>query len=347
MSEWRNDFHTIYKITKRYCHIADDSIANELNVSIDSVRQYLSKRKTIPDNINALCALFEKEINNLSDISKQTLLDDIRKEVAHISPNIKSSEIGAYICGMLRKCYCNEKNHTKYKGEPANSYESTGHIQAIVFDFDGTLTKTKSHTTWEALWKLLGYDVKECQLLHSKYEKKEFSHQEWCDKSAEKFIEKNLTHQQVISLSKKIQLINGCKKTLETLKNRNIKMYIVSGSIKDIIENVLGVNYSYFTEIKANELVFDTQTSSLKKIIGTKYDFEGKANYVKYIANRLEISTADILFIGNSNNDIWVHQSGANTLCINPMHTNYHDNMVWHNTIVNCKDLSEILDFVT
>ncbi|MDE6021560.1 MAG: hypothetical protein K2H01_11270, partial [Ruminococcus sp.] len=125
------------------------------------------------------------------------------------------------------------------------------------------------------------------------------------------------------------------------------KLYIVSGSIKDIIDNVLGNTHSFFTEIKANEFVFDTQTSILTKIIGTKYDFEGKAKYIRYIANRLEISTSDILFVGNSNNDMWAYQSGATTLCINPTLTNYHDYTIWHHTIVDCKNLSEILPFIT
>ena len=189
---------------------------------------------------------------------------------------------------------------------------------------------------------MLGYDAQECRDLHKQYDKGDFTHQEWCDRTAEKFIEKKLTRQQMLELAKKIKLISGCKKTLQVLKEKNIKLYIVSGSIKDIIESVLGNVHSYFTEIK-----FDTETSILNKIIGTKYDFEGKANYINYIANRLEIATSDILFIGNSNNDMWAYQSGANTLCINPTLTNYHDDTIWHNTIVECKNLSEILPFIT
>ena len=61
----------------------------------------------------------------------------------------------------------------------------------------------------------------------------------------------------------------------------------------------------YHNEATCNEFVFDTQTSVLHKIIGTKYDFVGKANYITYIAKRLGIATSDILFVGNSNNDMW------------------------------------------
>ena len=37
----------------------------------------------------------------------------------------------------------------------------TGKTQAVIFDFDGTLTKDKlNHTTWESIWINLGYSEK-------------------------------------------------------------------------------------------------------------------------------------------------------------------------------------------
>lgn len=346
MSEWRNAFSSIYKLVKNYCCISDDVIAKVVNVGIPSVRQYSSKRQTMPDDIDSLCVLFEEEIKKLNIVQRKTLLINVQNVFKNNIEDVKSNEIGEYICAIIKECYVNEKNKAPYFSDSQNCYESTGCIQAVIFDFDGTLTKSKSRTTWESLWEMLGYDVQECQSLHQQYDKGDFSHQEWCNKTAEKFIAKNLTRQEVLKLANNIKLIKGCKKTLQIIKERNIKLYIVSGSIMDIIENVLGNCHSFFSEIKANEFVFDMHTSILHKIIGTEYDFEGKANYIKHISERLEIPTSDILFIGNSNNDTWAYQSGAKTLCINPTHTNYHDDTVWHNTIVECNDLSQILKFI-
>lgn len=346
MSAWRDDFSAIYKLVKTSCSISDHMIADAVNVSVDSVRQYAGQRKTMPSDIDGLSVIFENEIEKLNETNKRELLIAVQKMCHKPFEDIRCDLIGQYISAMLKQCYLKEKLHDPYPDGQINNVESTGHIQVVVFDFDGTLTKTKSRTTWESLWELLGYDVEECRELHRRFDKGEFTHQEWCDLTADKFIEKKLTQQQLLELSKQIKLISGCAKTLRLLKERNIKLYIVSGSIKEVIENVLGNSHFFFTEIKANEFVFDTQTSILHKIIGTKYDFVGKANYISYIANRLGIATSDILFVGNSNNDMWVYQSGAHTLCINPSLTNYHDYTVWHNTIVECKDLQEILPFV-
>ena len=346
MSEWRQDFNIIYRLIKTNCSINDCEIAEALNIEVDSVRQYSSNRMTMPDNIDLLCELFETKINNLKEEQKKSLLISIQKETKNAIHDIKIVAIPEYICTLMKKCYINEKSHIPYSTDYPDEAKPTGHIKAIVFDFDGTLTKAKLRTTWESLWEMLGYDVQECRELHEQYDKKLFSHQEWCDKTAEKFIEKQMTRQHLINLSKKIKLIPGCKKTLKELKNRNIKLYIVSGSIKDIIEQVLGDTHNLFTEIKANEFLFDTQTSILTKIIGTKYDFEGKANYINYISQRLGVSTSDILFVGNSNNDTWAYQSGVNTLCVNPRITDYHNNIIWHNSIVDFDDFSKILPHI-
>lgn len=300
----------------------------------------------MPDDIDSLCKLFEAEISKSNDADKKLLLESVQMIYYKKTFAVKYDEIEQHICAILKLCHSKEKAHVPFSIPKSNSFESTGHIQAVVFDFDGTLTTTKPRTTWESLWEILGYNVQECRNLHREYDDGKFSHQEWCNKTAEKFIEKELTQRQIIELSKKIKLIPGCKETLQELRKRNLKMYIVSGSIKEIIERVLGSVHCYFTEIKANEFIFDTQTLILKKIIETEYDFAGKAEYINQIANKLQISTSDILFVGNSNNDDWAYKSGAITLCINPTHTNYHNQNIWQHYIVECKNLSEILPFV-
>lgn len=347
MSEWRKDFNTVYKIIKAFCSISDKAIADAVSVDVASVRQYSGRRMTMPDNIDALCELFENEIERINDTGKKELLSNIQNELHIAIQDIRSPNIAKYICTMLKQYYTHEKTRSPYSVDFPNHHKSTGHTRAVVFDFDGTLTNTKSLTTWESLWKMLEYDVQECRDLHRRYDRGEFSHQQWCDKTAERFIERRLTRQQVLELAKKTKLIKGCKKTLQIMIDRNIKLFIVSGSINEIIKSVLGSAHSFFTEVKANEFIFDTQTSILTRIIGTKYDFEGKANYINHIANKLGIATSDILFVGNSNNDMWAYQSGAHTLCINPTLTNYHDDTIWHNTIVECKDLTEILLYIT
>lgn len=222
----------------------------------------------------------------------------------------------------------------------------SGKTKAVVFDFDGTLTLGKTtQTTWESIWIKLGYDVKECQNLHQRFNNNEITHDEWCKLTEEKFIAKGLNKKMVLAIASKIRLIPGIKDTFSELYNRNIKIYIVSGSILTVIKNALGNRQNYVDEIKANEFAFD-RDNKLIKINGTKYDFQGKATFIKQISQDMKIAPQDILFIGNSLNDHFAYLSGAITLCINPKLTDPTDRKIWNYCIWSCNNLTDILNYI-
>lgn len=203
-----------------------------------------------------------------------------------------------------------------------------------------------NQTTWESIWVSLNYHIDECQSLQLKFIHNEISHTEWCKLTEEKFVERQLHKSDVESIAQKIKLLLGVKETFEFLDNKNIKIYIVSGSIFDIIKKVLGNSvYRYIDGIKANHFFYNDD-GTLSKIVGTKYDFEGKADFLKEISLELQISTKDILFVGNSFNDRYAYQAGVRTLCINPKETDPTDLAVWNHYIKECKDLRDIIKYV-
>ena len=224
---------------------------------------------------------------------------------------------------------------------------SKARTEAVVFDFDGTLTTTnKVKTTWESIWTLLGYDVQECRNLHMKFSHNEITHKEWCSLTEEKFKAKKLHRNQLLPLIQETQLIAGIEEVFQKLDQRDIKIYIVSGSIKHLILKCLGGLNQYISGgINANIFDFD-ENGYLFKIIGTEYDFEGKANRIIQIAKELSIDVNQILFVGNSFNDEWAHSSGARTLAINPKNTHMYNPNVWDDCIVECNSLTEILKFI-
>ena len=217
--------------------------------------------------------------------------------------------------------------------------------KVAIFDFDGTLVApNSSRTTWQRLWIKAGYNLDICDELHSKFDNKKISHQEWCDLTAKYFIEKEMDLQSLESVADEIVVVDGLHETLETLYNSGILLYIVSGSIKQIIYKALANDLSLFSDIQANNFIFDSN-NHLIRIDGTDYDFEGKAEYVKQLSDRLSIPPKEILFIGNSFNDAHVYKSGARTLCVNPTKTNSHNKKYWHDSIDDMKNLSEIIKY--
>lgn len=216
----------------------------------------------------------------------------------------------------------------------------------VVFDFDGTLTKTENmaKTTWENIWISLGYSVNDCHEYHTMFADEKISHQEWCDITTEKFRARDFSQSQLIKIAANTKLINGVGEVFQTLSNHGIKIYVLSGSIDLIIKTVLRDFISYISDISSNIMHFDSK-GIISSIDGTKYDFEGKAVYIEELACKLNVDPTDILFIGNDQNDEHVYLSGAKTLVINPQLTKPASDS-WHYSVRDLDDLNEVVEYV-
>ena len=230
----------------------------------------------------------------------------------------------------------------------ASELVETGYsCKIVIFDFDGTLTvPTYAENAWEKLWMALDYPVEYCEKYHRMYSNNEITHDEWCEITEKYFKERNLNRKHLVLAAEGEELLPDVKEVVKLLSSKGILLYILSGSIKQYIELVLGKEtVSCFAEIKANRFLFDEQ-GMLAGIIGTPYDFEGKAKFVKKIIEEKGVDPQDIIYVGNSFNDEFVYTSGVKTLCINPRHTDFYNKKVWHNYLRHVKELKEILPFV-
>ncbi|MBQ8468782.1 MAG: HAD-IB family phosphatase [Clostridia bacterium] len=221
-------------------------------------------------------------------------------------------------------------------------------MKAVFFDFDGTLTLT-SLNFWKKMWLALGYDIKEGSyyknLFHSAMSGK-LTHQQWVDKCCAKFQDGGLTKDMLIDLAKTIDMIDGVEETMKELKKRGFRLFIVSGNVRQVIDENLGDLTNYFDGIYANDFVFNDD-GSLNHIVGTKYDNEGKARLIKLMSEITESPISNFWFVGNGGNDEWVYTTGCKTLLINPYDTKQHDNTsVWHKQLKKVTNLTQILSVI-
>ena len=159
--------------------------------------------------------------------------------------------------------------------------------KCVVFDFDGTLSIQKDRTTWELIWEQLGYSIDDCARLHRKFSNNVITHEEWCNETCALFNKKGISRNTLKEVADSIILMAGVKSMLETLSNANIEIHILSGSIYEIIQEVIGDLAKYFTHIQANSFKFTANT--LSYIESTKYDFEGKAKYIKRLMKQKKL----------------------------------------------------------
>jgi HAD superfamily phosphoserine phosphatase-like hydrolase len=219
--------------------------------------------------------------------------------------------------------------------------------KAVVFDFDGTLTiRTDEETTWEKIWLKLGYTIQDCAELHAQYSNGKITHQEWCDLTLKKFQQRKFHRTQLNEIGKSIRLVDGAIETLDAMRQQGIRLYVASGSVKQVISQALGAHWDWFDELHANDIVFDA-SGYISEIRGTKFDFEGKAAFIKRIVAENAYAPTDVLFVGNSLNDVFAIQSGARTLCVNARATDQYNKQHWTYFISRMDNLNQILKYVS
>lgn len=351
--EWKQEFGMLLKKIFEQYSLDHKVFAKEYHWSESTIRYwFLGKNLPQPNAILNIKKFLYDNIPN--DFERNQQMNDIikmiftQKDMEQIYYNLKNRyhHINEFVGEILSIIYHLAKNKSYAELYIPDERQPTGKTQVVVFAFEGTLTFNKTNkTVWESLWTSLDYDKKECQELHSKYNRNEITHEKWCKLTEMKFTERNLHKGTVEDIASKIKLIKGVRETFQELQNRDIKIYIVSGSIATIIRSVLNTLCQYTEEIKANQFRFN-QGGYLTEIIGTKYDFEGKARFITEIAEELKISAKDILFVGSSLNDRFAYASGARTLCINPKLVDITNLTVWNNCIQTCENLKEVLQYL-
>lgn len=222
----------------------------------------------------------------------------------------------------------------------------SGKTKAVVFDFGGTLTRpTFRESTWERIWQSVGYTLQDAAKLHHEFSAGKITHKEWCDQTRDSLRIRGFSRDHFEEVIKGVEPIDGLAETFENLRSRKIRIHIVSGSLRAIIERVIDKSFKHVDSVTCNDFEFDAN-GVISRVIGHDYDFEGKANFIRRVAADLHCHPIEVLFVGNSLNDEKAANSGARTLCVNPKHTHHYVSSMWNNTIRDMKNLKEILDYV-
>ena len=220
--------------------------------------------------------------------------------------------------------------------------------KAVFFDFDGTITHKASINIWKALYQNLGLDTSKNSSYYQSYVdyiNKKYDYQEWCNVAANDYKTSGLTEKLFYNIAKDVRLYDDAISVFEELAHSDIKLFVVSGNFVQLIKFSLGENLKYFEDISGNEIIFD-KSGKIEKIVGTNYDFEGKANYIKVKMKEFDLKPSEVVFVGNGDNDLWAYQSGVKTICINPDNASEENREIWHCLISNTESLSSILKYI-
>ncbi len=211
----------------------------------------------------------------------------------------------------------------------------------VVFDFDGTLTITKKGSnSWYNIWNYLDA-LDEDEYLYNQYKNGEFDYKGWVIRCIDSYKKHKLEKSVMKTLAKNINLINDIEEIFRLFHKLDIKIYIMSQGVKNIINIALKNVLQYISDIEGVELFFDENNI----VSGASYRIEDKQDYIQDIMLQENCSPEDILFIGNGQNDETVYKTGVETLCLNADDADSNNKMFWTNAI-ETNTLSDILRYV-
>jgi phosphoserine phosphatase len=361
---------------------ADDIIDGLRSQFAGMLRQYIDNSKSIASNslssstdchVNGYKVFYNRHVRGLSQLALSSLTSlsiDRIKELEDCGLNngyIKSVNYGELVIlentfgsggGLEAKPEeATSLDLIKYYNQKKSVEEATTFLKngppeipittkVVFIEFDGTLIKNdNNYSVWQQIWTRLGYSVSECSIHHQRFLKKLISHQQWCDITLEAFNKKGLSKDIVQEVADEIKLVPLVDAFFNKLHDNNIPIYILSGSIEQVIKHCLKDFWSLFEEVKANKFIFNgNEVSGIK---GTKYDFENKPIYIKRVLEELGISPTEALFIGNSCNDVYASRSGIRTLCINPRLADGGNVGYWTHCLYHMEKATEMLDYIS
>ena len=220
-------------------------------------------------------------------------------------------------------------------------------IKAVVFDFDGTLSH-KRDNVWREIYESLGLPTGEGSSYRQSYVDfiaEKFDYAAWVKINEDDFKNGGLTKDIFDGIVSQTKLIDGLEETLKALSEMGIKLYVLSGNFVQLITKALDGLIEYFEEISANGIEFDA-AGKISALKATVFDYKGKPDFLTKISKELKIKTSQICFVGNGENDVFAHESGAQTICINPENNCHKTADAWTYIIETCNNMTEILKYI-
>lgn len=215
----------------------------------------------------------------------------------------------------------------------------------VIFDYDGTLTKTKKGgNCWLYIWQLINA-TDEDEYHYNKYRNHEYAdYKEWLFAVIESFKKHKVNRQMMTEIASSSCLVADLEFVFKQLCESGISIYVLSGGIKNIIELNLKNLSKYIKSIEAYGFKFDND-GIICDVDIPNHCPENKQEFINRVIKEENILPNQVLFVGNGENDETASLTGVRTLCFNPDDAHFLNKEIWHDVIWS-NSMKDILKFV-
>jgi phosphoserine phosphatase len=215
--------------------------------------------------------------------------------------------------------------------------QKTKKISFIIFDLDGVLADTIS--SWVFLHEHYGVnnDVSFYAYMNHEIDDREFMRRDiklWLD------IEKNMHIDMINAILDKVPLMSGFSKTMDHLKNHNIRTAIVSAGLEQLASRIAklgGIKYVFANGLETDGDGYLTGEGILR------VKLRDKGSVVRNLIDELRLEPDQVAAVGNGEIDIPMFQETGLGIAFNP-----HDEKVIQNAdvVIQDKNLTKILKYL-
>ncbi|MBN2530286.1 MAG: HAD-IB family phosphatase [Deltaproteobacteria bacterium] len=194
----------------------------------------------------------------------------------------------------------------------------------VCFDLDGTLVDDTIYI-WKTLHECFLTDKAERDQAYRDYFSGKITYREWFEHDLKLLRAAGATQSEIVKMCSGLQVMNGAMDTLHTLRQANCKVAVISGSIQVVLD-VLFPDFE-FDFVLINRIHFN-DAGHISGGVHTPFDVEAKADGLKHLCRKMNISTNNAVFVGDNENDLWIARTAGLSIAFN----------------CKSKDLSQICD---
>ena len=210
----------------------------------------------------------------------------------------------------------------------------------VCFDLDGTIVD-ETIFIWQTIHDFLETDSNQREQAKTAFEKGNITYAEWAGNDIRMWKEKGAKKEDILDAIRPLKLMKNAESTLTQLKEKGIKLALISGSMDIVLDHLLPEYDHIFDYIFINRIVFKGE--EIEKIITTPYDFHHKAKALRLISEQENIHLDECVFVGDHHNDVGVAKIAGLSISFNSKSKEL-DSI--SDVIIKEKNLNKVLKFI-
>ena len=206
-------------------------------------------------------------------------------------------------------------------------------IKLVIFDIDGTILQTHS---WQNIHQNLG-TWNQAKKHRNQFFKGQITYKQWAQLDATLWKKQPLTR--INQIINQMPYTKGAKQTLTTLKQKQIKTYLLSAGLTQVAEKIqkeIGTN-----GYTANNLI--TKDGYLTGEVETNVSFHDKDKHLPHILQKFNLTPQECAAVGDDLTLIPLFKKVTLAIAFNPTHKTIEKHA---NIIINSNDLRTVLPHI-